>query len=43
MTLTVLINRYEELEIKQENGTITMEEDALRIKICQRLDDLLYS
>ena len=36
-----LIAKYEALETKQENGTITMEEDSTRIKIYQLIQDFL--
>lgn len=41
-SLDLLIRKYEELEIKQDNGTITMCEDAIRNKIYQRIDSLLF-
>ena len=37
-----LIRLYEALERKQDNGTITMEEDAMRIEVLQEIEELLY-
>jgi|TARA_R110002049_G_C8833227_1_gene535676 hypothetical protein len=36
-----LIKKYEVLETKQENGTITMDEDAIRVKLYQMIQDFL--
>ena len=36
-----LIAKYEALETKQENGTITMEEDATRNNLYQMIQDFL--
>jgi len=41
--MTNLINRIQILEDKQENGTITMEEQALFIKLCDLADKYLDS
>jgi len=43
MELTILIKRYESLEAKQDNGTITFEEDALRLNIYDRINELLFN
>jgi len=37
-----LIRLYEALERKQDNGTITMEEDARRVEVLQEIEKLLY-
>lgn len=36
-----LINKYEELEAKQESGTITMDEDATRVRVYQLIQEFL--
>ena len=41
-TLDKLIKLYSSLETKQENGTITFTEDALRDKIFQMMNDILF-
>lgn len=43
MNLQLLIRQYQLLEAKQSNGTITMEEDAKRCELYQRMNDLLFS
>ena len=43
MSIQLLIKQYEVLEAKQENGTITMEEDAQRNALYERMNNLLYS
>lgn len=37
-----LINKIEKLENKQENGTITFEEQALFVKLCALADKFLF-
>ena len=41
-TLDKLIKLYSSLETKQENGTITFSEDALRDKIFQMINETLF-
>ena len=41
-TLDKLIKLYSSLETKQENGTITFEEDALRCRIFDMINDTLF-
>lgn len=38
-----LLNRIEELENKRDNNTITMEEDALLIKLIDLGEKFIYS
>ena len=41
--MTILINRIEELENKQENGTIKMHEETLLFKLIERVESFLYA
>tara|TARA_R110000851_G_scaffold330749_1_gene503953 strand:- start:1044 stop:1169 length:126 start_codon:yes stop_codon:yes gene_type:complete len=41
--MTILINRIEELENKQDNGTITMNEEVLLNKLIERVESFLYA
>lgn len=38
-----LLKRIQILEDKQDNGTITMDEQALFIKLCDMADKYIYS
>lgn len=42
-TLDKLIRLYSSLETKQENGTITFEEDALRCRIFDMINKELFN
>jgi hypothetical protein len=42
-TLAILIKKYEELDRKEDNGTATFEEVALKHEIYQRMNDILFN
>ena len=41
--MTILINRIEELENKQDNGTITMNEEVLLCRLVEKVESILYA